>query len=632
MIGLVVDGRYRIESRLARGGMATVYIAQDQRLERPVALKVMHPHLAESADFVTRFRREARSAARIVHPGVVSVFDQGVVHGQGFLVMELVDGTNLRALLQAQGAFTISQSLRYVQDILEALRAAHRMDVIHRDIKPENVLLPSDGPARVTDFGLARAASEVSMSSTGSMLGTVAYIAPETAASATSDARTDIYAVGIMLYEMLTGAVPWEGETPLQIASHHVRDEIPLPSQSQPWIPREIDDLVGSLAARDAQERPSDAQEALDLVARAAASVPQDIASRRADVLPRNRDSSTTKTTALSVAGLTTALPSVTQSSSQAVVHTSGAAKSPALAEPHRKSRLPRILTVFLVLLIAGGAAGYWWWTEYGPGSYLTMPATNGRDSSAVQSELEAMGLEVLVEQQFSDDIDTGKVISSQPEGGAPVHKDAEVRLFESKGVDMKSVPDLAGLTQEEAKEVLEKAGLALGGVEKEYSEDVAQGLTLSQGQKAGSSIPHDTAIDLVVSAGRKPIEVPDISGLTADAAQAAIEELGLVATPSQAFSDSVAEGTVISQETPSGQVLHLGDSVSYTVSKGPEMVQVPDVTGKQRDEALSILRNAGFEVSIENVLGGLFGTSRYTDPQAGTMAKRGSTITLYVV
>ena len=282
LIGLLVDDRYRIQARLARGGMATVYVAHDERLDRPVALKVMHPHLAESADFVARFRREARAAARIVSPGVVSVFDQGVIHGQGFLVMELIDGTNLRALLQAQGAFTVSQSLQYTQDILEALRAAHRVGVIHRDIKPENVLVPSEGPVRVTDFGLARAASEVSMSTTGSMLGTVAYMAPEIATSGVCDARTDIYAVGIMLYEMLTGAVPWQGETAMQMAYHHVNDSIPLPSEFEPWIPRELDDLVAALAAKDPEDRPLDAQEALDLLLRARASIPAEIAGKRA--------------------------------------------------------------------------------------------------------------------------------------------------------------------------------------------------------------------------------------------------------------------------------------------------------------------------------------------------------------
>ncbi|MBF0940009.1 MAG: serine/threonine protein kinase, partial [Schaalia georgiae] len=195
MIGLLVDGRYQVTARLARGGMATVYVARDERLDRLVALKVMHPHLAESEDFVARFRREARAAARIHHPGVVTVYDQGVVSGQGFLVMELIEGTNLRALLSAQGAFTIEQTLRYVSDILQALHAAHRVGVVHRDIKPENILVPPEGPVQVADFGLARAASEASQSSTGNMLGTVAYIAPEIARGGGADARSDIYSV-----------------------------------------------------------------------------------------------------------------------------------------------------------------------------------------------------------------------------------------------------------------------------------------------------------------------------------------------------------------------------------------------------------------------------------------------------
>ena len=324
LIGLLVDDRYRIQARLARGGMATVYVAHDERLDRPVALKVMHPHLAESADFVARFRREARASARIVSPGVVSVFDQGVIHGQGFLVMELIDGTNLRALLQAQGAFTVSQSLQYTQDILEALRAAHRVGVIHRDIKPENVLVPSEGPVRVTDFGLARAASEVSMSTTGSMLGTVAYMAPEIATSGVCDARTDIYAVGIMLYEMLTGEVPWQGETAMQMAYHHVNDSVPLPSEFEPWIPRELDDLVAALAAKDPEDRPLDAQEALDLLLRARASIPAEIAGKRAEIEAGEEDGEH-KTAALGLVELTAPLPAQKlPATSQAIVHVSG--------------------------------------------------------------------------------------------------------------------------------------------------------------------------------------------------------------------------------------------------------------------------------------------------------------------
>ena len=635
LIGLLVDERYRVTRRLARGGMATVYVAQDERLDRPVALKVMHPHLADSDAFVERFRREARSAARIVHPGVVSVFDQGVVTGQGFLVMELIDGTNLRQLLRAQGAFTIPQALRYTTDTLEALRAAHRVGVIHRDIKPENILVPSDGPAKVTDFGLARAASEVSMSSTGNMLGTVAYIAPEIATTAEADARSDIYSVGIMLYEMLTGAVPWAGESPLQIASHHVSDDVPSPSAAQPWIPREIDDLVAALTAREPANRPADASDAIDLVARAAAAIPSNLANRRAEVAPgeRHRASETSAlNTEIMSAQFTRPLPSPA-SSSVALVHTSGATQAAQAASPPKKSaRAAAWIALVVLLLVVAGLGGRWWWTEYGPGSYLTMPETTGRTLTDVQADLDAIGLHTQVEEEFSDDIDTGSVTRSDPEGGSSVHKRAEVQLYVSKGVDMKTVPEVTGKSQDEAQRSLTDAGLAVGAVTDAYSEDVPQGQVISQSVAAGTSLAHDSAVDIVLSKGREPLTVPTLSGLSASAAKSAIEDLGLVAAPTEAYSDTVAEGQVISQQTREGSTLHRGDSVAYTVSKGPEKVAIPDVVGLQREEARSLLEGAGFTVKEEAILGGFFGTVRSSDPAAGTMTKKGSTVTITIV
>ena len=635
LIGLLVDERYRVTRRLARGGMATVYVAQDERLDRPVALKVMHPHLADSDAFVERFRREARSAARIVHPGVVSFFDQGVVTGQGFLVMELIDGTNLRQLLRAQGAFTIPQALRYTTDTLEALRAAHRVGVIHRDIKPENILVPSDGPAKVTDFGLARAASEVSMSSTGNMLGTVAYIAPEIATTAEADARSDIYSVGIMLYEMLTGAVPWAGESPLQIASHHVSDDVPSPSAAQPWIPREIDDLVAALTAREPANRPADASDAIDLVARAAAAIPSNLANRRAEVAPgeRHRASETSAlNTEIMSAQFTRPLPAPA-SSSVALVHTSGATQAAQAASPPKKSaRAAAWIALVVLLLVVAGLGGRWWWTEYGPGSYLTMPETTGRTLTDVQADLDALGLHTQVEEEFSDDIDTGSVTRSDPEGGSSVHKRAEVQLYVSKGVDMKTVPEVTGKSQDEAQRSLTDAGLAVGAVTDAYSEDVPQGQVISQSVAAGTSLAHDSAVDIVLSKGREPLTVPTLSGLSASAAKSAIEDLGLVATPTEAYSDTVAEGQVISQQTREGSTLHRGDSVAYTVSKGPEKVAIPDVVGLPREEARSRLEGAGFTVKEEAILGGFFGTVRSSDPAAGTMTKKGSTVTITIV
>ena len=648
LIGRLIDQRYRVTRRLARGGMATVYVAQDERLERPVALKVMHPHLAESDDFVERFHREARAAARIVHPGVVSVFDQGVVSGQGFLVMELIDGTNLRALLNAQGAFTIPQALRYTTDILEALRAAHRMGVIHRDIKPENILVPTDGPAKVADFGLARAVSEGSTSATGNMLGTVAYIAPEIVLTTEANARSDLYSVGIMLYEMLTGAVPWADESPLQIASHHVSEDVPSPSATLPWIPREIDDLVAALTARNPANRCADASDALDLVARAAASIPFDIANRRAEVA-REDSRSGSETTALNTevmpTQLTQAMPvpaatavttatALPAATAVTTVHASTPTETPSAGElPAKMSTRAILLAVIAFLLIvAASFGGSWWWTEYGPGSYLTMPTTTGRDLADVQADLGAIGLASSVEEEFSDDVQSGIVTHSDPDGGSSVHKSTNVQLYVSKGIDMKDVPNVVGKGQDEASRTLADAGLALGAVTDAYSEEVPPGQVISQSVAAGTSLAHDSTVDVVLSKGREPRTVPTLTGKGASAAKSSIEALGLVASPTEAYSDTVPEGQVISQQTREGSTVYRGDSVSYTVSKGPEMVTVPDVVGLQRQEAHDKLEGAGFTVQEDLILGGFFNTVRSSDPAGGSKVKKGSTVTISVV
>ena len=648
LIGRLIDQRYRVTRRLARGGMATVYVAQDERLERPVALKVMHPYLAESDAFVERFHREARAAARIVHPGVVSVFDQGVVSGQGFLVMELIDGTNLRALLNAQGAFTIPQALRYTTDILEALRAAHRMGVIHRDIKPENILVPTDGPAKVADFGLARAVSKGSTSATGNMLGTAAYIAPEIAQTAKADARSDLYSVGIMLYEMLTGAVPWADESPLQIASHHVSEDVPSPSATLPWIPREIDDLVAALTARNPANRCADASDALDLVARAAASIPFDIANRRAEVA-REDSRSGSETTALNTevmpTQLTQAMPvpaatavttatALPAATAVTTVHTSTSTETPSAGElPAKMSTRAILLAVIAFLLIvAASFGGSWWWTEYGPGSYLTMPTTTGRDLADVQADLGAIGLASSVEEEFPDDVQSGIVTHSDPDGGSSVHKSTNVQLYVSKGIDMKDVPNVVGKGQDEASRTLADAGLALGAVTDAYSEEVPPGQVISQSVAAGTSLAHDSTVDVVLSKGREPRTVPTLTGKGASAAKSSIEALGLVASPTEAYSDTVPEGQVISQQTREGSTVYRGDSVSYTVSKGPEMVTVPDVVGLQRQEAHDKLEGAGFTVQEDLILGGFFNTVRSSDPAGGSKVKKGSTVTISIV
>ncbi|WP_289025004.1 protein kinase domain-containing protein, partial [uncultured Cellulosimicrobium sp.] len=269
LVGRLVDGRYEVVSRIARGGMATVYLAVDRRLEREVALKVMHPHLAEGAsgaDFVSRFRREARAAARLTHPGLVAVYDQGLDGDTSYLTMEYVAGSNLRRTMLTERTLTLGRTLDVLDHVLDALAAAHRAGLVHRDIKPENVLLDTEGRLKVTDFGLARAVNEVTATTTGTILGTVAYLSPELIATGTCDARTDVYAAGILAYEMLLGTVPHTGTTPIQVAFQHVNNDVPPPSDVAPWIPPEVDDLLCALAARDPADRPADAGAALALV------------------------------------------------------------------------------------------------------------------------------------------------------------------------------------------------------------------------------------------------------------------------------------------------------------------------------------------------------------------------------
>lgn len=776
--GTVIADRYRVHRRLARGGMATVYAATDERLDRPVAVKVMHPHLAEDHQFIARFDREARSAARINHPAVVTVFDQGFVDGRPFLVMDLVSGPNLRQLLQREGALSLGEALRYTHDILLALRAASRENVIHRDIKPENVLIPAEGPCRVADFGLARAATEGAMSMTSNMLGTVTYMAPEIATSHAADARTDLYSVGIMLYEMLTGRPPWQGGNPMFIAYAHVHQDVPSPSMVEPWIPSEVDVFVAALTARDPDERPSTAHDAVTMLNRLLADLSDELleqrspqarpaldptadtptdtslcqddseelaadapavgdvatgedaadthgadadteeaedslggtrASRPADemptellgealrgarqyghgdtessasahatdsgdtdevsgweetasmptpvfsalhetaTLPKVGDSPTDEAPAASpAAGAASAGPSASGSKLPPVVPPSsvrlrGAAPVEAKdeveadesdVEPRRRRRVGLWVTLLsLFAFIAAAAYGaYWWWTEHGPGSYLPMPATVSRPFQDVTSDLATLGLKVEVVEEFSDEVDKGLVIASNPQSQGNVQKYATVRLTVSKGVDLRTVPDVRGKNAEQATTELQTVGLKLGQVNEEWSEEVASGLIISQSAEPNSQLRVESTVGVVVSKGRQPFPVPKLSGITLDEAKAALAELPFTIETSEEFSDSVPAGTVISQEPAEGTQLHRGDVVRMVVSKGPELIAVPSVMGLGKDEATARLRDAGFVVTTSNLAGGIFGLAHSTDPAAGTAIPKGSTVTLYLV
>jgi serine/threonine-protein kinase len=629
MIGQLVDDRYEVTARIARGGMATVYRAVDRRLERTVAVKVMHPHLAESPDFVARFRREARAAARLSHPGVVAVHDQGMAGEASYLTMEYIDGPNLRTVLRGRGPLPLGEALSLVEQVLDALASAHRAGLVHRDIKPENVLLTPEGRAKVADFGLARAVTEATAATTGTVLGTVAYLAPEIVTEGRADPRADVYAVGVLLYELLTGSQPFTGEAPIQVAFQHVNSAVPAPSAAVPWLPAEVDELVAALTARSPEDRPHDAGAALALLRRTVAALDPATLARRAHVpaapsTAEPADPDATQVTEVRSSGHgTVALP---------IGAIARQADTTAVAAPRRRRAWPRLLLALLVLLVAAGG-GTLWWFQVGPGATVAAPDVVGRTEDEAVAAIKRAQLVPVVDRTHHDTVPQGTVIATDPGAGAQVRKGGDVDVSVSEGILTLEVPEVAGKAQADAEAALKTAGLPRGEVTQEYHDTVPQGTVISSSPAAGEVVPHTTAVNLVVSNGRQPVEPPDVTGSSRDDAAAALQGAGLtVGDVTEQFSDSVAAGRVISQSAGPGTQLFKGDAVSLVVSKGPELFAVPDVVGTQVREARSALEGAGFRVEVNEVLGGFFGTVRAQDPAAGTMLPRGSVITLTVV
>ncbi|MDO5700081.1 MAG: Stk1 family PASTA domain-containing Ser/Thr kinase [Bowdeniella nasicola] len=637
--GAVIDHRYEIVRRIARGGMSQVYVAHDRRLERDVALKIMHPYLAESDEFVRLFRREARAAARLSHPNVVAVHDQGTTGDSFYLTMEYVRGGNLRNLLDSHGPLTLGRALEITEQILSALALAHRAGLVHRDIKPENVLTPTDGGVKVADFGLARAISEASISGTGTVLGTVAYLAPEVVTDGISSPSADVYAVGILLYEMLTGTPPFTGERPIQVAYRHVNEDVPAPSHIAEFLPREVDELVAALTAREISDREPDAHTALTHLRRVLTDLPADLLAQRHEVEPAEQSSpplptppDVTRPEAHRQQHGTRPLPSrdtaPLNTSEPLLAVPVGAVKAEDPAPPRRKRRWP-IALLALVLLVLGGTSA--WWFTLGPGGYTTLPDVSGQLEAEALDAVQEAGFAGIVERAHSDDVEEGLVISTDPEAGS-VKKGSTITLTVSKGVKMIAVPTLAGLTEEEGRAAITTAEGTLGEVTSEYSDSVEADHIISASAEAGASIPHHQPIDLVVSLGPAPVTFPNVVGTPIDEARASLEEQGLNVTSTEEFSSDVKAGLVISQDPAAGASGHRGDAIALTVSKGPETFPVPDVFGMQSQRAVQVLKDAGFNVKVNKVLGGVFGTVRSQDPGAETMVPRGTTITITVV
>ena len=636
LVGELVDGRYRVLRHLADGGMATVLLAIDTRLDREVALKVMRADLAADEDFVSRFRREARSAARLSHPNVVPVFDQGEDRGQVFLAMEYVEGRTAREVLDAEGALTPRAALDLMEAVLTGLAAAHEAGYIHRDVKPENILIADRGPVKVADFGLARAVtSQTTTADDGLLFGTVAYLSPEQVDRGIADARTDVYAAGLVLFELLTGTRAIEGESPIHVAFQHVHAGVPAPSDRVPDLAGELDDLVALATHHDPDERPRDAGVYLEALQRIREFLPAEDLDRRpgrgaaaatgAPTVAHSRPSRTrTLGRAASRAG----------AAGTAVADTSQVSGDPLEAGPpssRRRGRGRGALIALLVLLLVGGGSGYWYLTA-GPGSTVLVPDVSGQSADEVETTLAGADLELAEQQAFDEQVPSGRAITSNPLVGAKLSKGSEVIVVFSKGPERYGVPDLSGMSTSEATSALAETNLALGSTSEQWHESVAKGEIISASPKVGTQLKRDQKVSVVVSRGPEPIDVPSVTGSTAEAATTTLEDAGLtVSRGDEAHSTSVPKGSVISQ-SPADGTLTRGGTVTITVSKGPEMVSVPKVEGLDKAAATKKLEAVGFKVSAQTFLGGLLDEVRASRPGGGSSAPKGSTVTILVI
>ncbi|MFJ2885670.1 Stk1 family PASTA domain-containing Ser/Thr kinase [Streptomyces sp. NPDC087305] len=646
LVGQLLDGRYRVDARIAVGGMATVYRAVDTRLDRVLALKVMHPTLAADGHFVDRFIREAKSVARLAHPNVVQVFDQGADRTYVYLAMEYVAGCTLRDVLRERGALQPRAALDILEPVLAALGAAHRAGFVHRDMKPENVLIGDDGRVKVADFGLVRSVDTVT-STTGSVLGTVSYLAPEQIEGGNADPRVDVYASGVVLYEMLTGRKPHEGDSAAIVLYKHLHEDVPPPSAAVPGLAYELDELVATATARTPDLRPYDAVALFGLVREARARLsdgqldavpPQALTSEhpnaenRTSVIPRSLTSPTLGS-ARAGGPPSRPLPVNDDGPGDPLNRTSRFESGPPLPPRRREARRPRrglLAIVAALLLVVGVGTGVWYINS---GQFTKVPPLLSKSEAQAKDRLKDAGLDVKkVDHAYSDTVKRGTVISTDPESGARIRNNDSVALTISDGPETVKVPDLTGLRLEKAQSRLKRDGLAAGMVTREFSDDVPKGSVISTSPDAGTERHAGSAIALTVSKG-SAVDVPDVTGEDLEDAKADLQEAGLTVKVEATQVTSEYDAGQVARQTPAGDSQAAeGDTVTLTLSKGPEMVEVPSVVGASVDAATKLLEQSGFEVKEDRGLLGLFGdTVKKQSVDAGEQAPKGSTITITI-
>ena len=624
LTGEVIDGRYQLTRVVASGGMATIYAALDLRLDRQVAVKVMHPHLAQDEQFVTRFIREAKAAASLSHPNIVSVLDQGWNQGGVpcvFIVMELVEGATLRDYLHEQGALSVERALQIMSPVASALAAAHKLGIVHRDIKPENILVSKEGRIKIADFGLARGAllGNTMTAESSVILGSVSYLSPEQVQRGVADARSDVYSLGIVLFEVLTGQKPYQGEDPVQIAIRHVNERVPAPSTINPALSPDVDALVLSATDIDPDKRPRDAGVLLEKIREL---------SEKLD--PRKRQ--------LSLELDLPPLPIKQPVRERKAKNSSPAKKeeTPVKKEktaPTKKKQLSsrvrrnRRIAASIAIFLGIGV----WYVFLGPGSKVVVPSLAGLTVKEAKSTLEDLGLNLnIAQEEFSEDIPDGKIITSDPAGGGRVSPNGTVGVIISKGQERYSVPTLQGLKLEVAEQLLKENKLVLGEVKEEFSNEFPQGFIMRSTPAAGERIKRNSQVTLFVSKGIEQIALSDYKGKSGEQALNELTEAGFDVKTKYVFSEDLPVGAVISQ-TPGAGEADKGSAITLLVSKGSEFVFIPNIFSVSETKAIAALKDQDLKVVVKKVGNKKNKVVTNVSPKVGTKVKRGSTVTITV-
>jgi len=603
---VTLDGRYHVLERIAAGGMGEVFRAHDAVLAREVAVKVLHRSLSSDQGFVERFRREARAAATLNHPNIVAVYDWGAVDGIYYMVMEYVRGRSVRELLNAGGRLAPAQAADILRQTLAALEHAHAKGIVHRDLKPENILITTDGVVKLTDLGLARAFADAKNTRAGAVTGTVQYLAPEQIRGEPADPRSDLYSLGIVAYELLTGELPYTGETPMAIAYKHLSDRVPKPSRSAPEVGADLDGFVASATDPNRELRPESAAEMRIDLASFAGSLPR----------------------APSLGALVSDLPEVEQPVAAATAAATVTETIPRLQRAQRRRWRRWAAALVVVALVAGAAYGAW---AYVIPHTHPVPPIVGASMDEATARLGALGFTVRVANgEFSLTTPRGAVLAVDPAVGTALKAGASVTLVPSLGPPPVTVPDVTGSSLGDATNAIQAADLTLGDVHRIYSSTVNQGDVVRQLPPVGKA-PRGSPVELWVSKGHAPVPIPAVVGKQQDRAERLLRHAGFVPVVQTAFSDQIGRGIVIRVDPAEATPTTYGDPVTITVSQGPQEFPAPTFTGLSPDAARQKAHEYGLEVSFFYVPNTPQLRVISQSPAAGTTVRSGDTITLFV-